>query len=145
MELNELSAIQQEIFKALDQMKEKQMISEAVLSKRIRENAKIEGKNKAVIGFKDLEKVFEFMESNGCESVALHLNSANDILIKKEGEFKTLDVDAKKRRLSSEKSMTIFTNADINSKKNSGDKKKHKSRTERKSMNIYADEDEWEI
>ena len=53
--MNDLSPIQKEIAAALEQMKEKYLITEAILAKRVRENAKIQGKNKAGICLKDLE------------------------------------------------------------------------------------------
>ena len=95
--MNELSAIQKEIVTALEQMKEKSLITEANLAKKIRENAKISGKNKAGISLKDLEISIEYLAEKEVP-FALHLNSANDILIKKEDEYKLLEADAKKRR-----------------------------------------------
>ena len=44
--MNELTAIQKEIVTALEQLKEKSLITEAVLAKKVRENTKIQGKNK---------------------------------------------------------------------------------------------------
>ena len=90
-------------------MKEKSLITEANLAKKVRENAKISGKNKAGISLKDLEVCIEYLGENKELPYALHLNSANDILIKKVGsneslsgcaarKWKLLDGDAKKRR-----------------------------------------------
>ena len=83
--MNDLSPIQKEISTALEQMKEKALITEAVLAKKVRENAKIQGKNKAGICLKDLEICIEYLAENKDLPFALHLNSANDILIKKVG------------------------------------------------------------
>ena len=122
--MTDLTPIQKEIVTALEQMKEKSLITEANLTKKVRENAKISGKNKAGICFKDLEVCIEYLGENNQLPYALHLNSANDILIKKVGsdespsssaarEWKLLDGDAKKRRQSSEKSISVLTNGDL--------------------------------
>ena len=115
--MNELTPIQKEIVLALEQLKEKSLITEAILAKKIRENAKIQGKNKAGICLKDLELCLEHLSQNNQLNFALHLNSANDILIKKEENFKLLESDAKKRRQSSEKSISVLTNSDLQNKK----------------------------
>ena len=125
--MTDLTPIQKEIVIALEQMKEKSLITEANLAKKVRENAKISGKNKAGIYLKDLEVCIEYLGENNQLPYALHLNSANDILIKKVGsdespsscaqrEWKLLDVDAKKRRQSSEKSISVLTNGDLRQK-----------------------------
>ena len=125
--MTDLTPIQKEIVTALEQMKEKSLITEANLAKKVRENAKISGKNKAGICLKDLEVCIEYLGENNQLPYALHLNSANDILIKKVGsdespsscaqrEWKLLDVDAKKRRHSSEKSISVLTNGDLRQK-----------------------------
>lgn len=90
--MNDLTPIQKEIAAALEQFKEKSLITEAVLAKKVRENAKIQGKNKAGICLKDLEVCVEYLAENNQLQYALHLNSANDILIKKENEWKLLKV-----------------------------------------------------
>ena len=137
--MNDLTPIQKEIVNALEQMKEKSLITEAVLAKKIRENAKILGKNKAGICLKDLEVCIEYLAENGQLTFALHLNSANDVLIKKEEAWKLLEGDAKKRRQSSEKSITVLTNGDL-CQKNSGGKPT-KKRTDRKKMDYRDFED----
>lgn len=125
--MTDLTPIQKEIVTALEQMKEKSLITEAKLAKKVRENAKISGKNKAGICLKDLEVCIEYLGENKELPYALHLNSANDILIKKVGsdespsscaqrEWKLLDGDAKKRRQSSEKSISVLTNGDLRQK-----------------------------
>jgi len=118
--MNELTPIQKEIVTALEQMKEKSLITEANLAKKVRENAKISGKNKAGICLKDLEVCIEYLGENNQLPYALHLNSANDILIKKEESWKLLDGDAKKRRQSSEKSISVLTNGDLRQKASGG-------------------------
>jgi hypothetical protein len=137
--MNELTPIQKEIVLALEQLKEKSLITEAILAKKIRENAKIQGKNKAGICLKDLELCLEHLSQNNQLNFALHLNSANDILIKKEENFKLLETDAKKRRQSSEKSISVLTNSDLQNKK--ATKPISKKRTDRKKMHFNDIED----
>ena len=128
----DLTPIQKEIVTALEQMKEKSLITEANLAKKVRENAKISGKNKAGICLKDLEVCIEYLGENNQLPYALHLNSANDILIKKEAVWKLLDGDAKKRRQSSEKSISVLTNVDLRQKASGG--KVAKKRNDRKKI-----------
>ena len=137
--MNELTPIQKEIVLALEQLKEKSLITEANLAKKIRENAKIQGKNKAGICLKDLELCLEHLSQNNQLNFALHLNSANDILIKKEENFKLLESDAKKRRQSSEKSILVLTNSDLQNKKSA--KPTSQKRTDRKKMHFNDIED----
>lgn len=118
--MTDLTPIQKEIVTALEQMKEKSLITEANLAKKVRENAKISGKNKAGICLKDLEICIEYLGRNKELPYALHLNSANDILIKKEDIWKLLDGDAKKRRQSSEKSISVLTNGNLRQKASGG-------------------------
>ena len=131
-----LTPIQKEIVTALEQMKEKSLITETNLAKKVRENAKISGKNKAGICLKDLEICIEYLGENAQLPYVLHLNSANDILIKKVGSdgetWKLLDGDAKKRRQSSERSISVLTNGDLRQKSSGG--KGSKKRTDRKKM-----------
>ena len=137
--MNDLTPIQKEFVAALEQMKEKALITEAVLAKKVRENAKIQGKNKAGICLKDLEICIEYLAEKDL-TFALHLNSANDILIKKEDEYKLLEVDAKKRRQSSEKSISVLTNGDLRQKASGS--KTPKKRSDRKKMDYRNFEDE---
>ena len=137
--MNELTPIQKEIVLALEQLKEKSLITEAILAKKIRENSKIQGKNKAGLCLKDLEICLEHLSQNNQLNFALHLNSANDILIKKEENFKLLESDAKKRRQSSEKSISVLTNSDLQNKKST--KQISKKRTDRKKMHFNDIED----
>lgn len=137
--MNELTPIQKEIVIALEQMKEKSLITEANLAKKVRENAKISGKNKAGICLKDLEVCIEYLGENNQLPYALHLNSANDILIKKEESWKLLDGDAKKRRQSSEKTISVLTNGDLRQKASGG--KSTEKRNDRKKMDYRDVED----
>ena len=145
--MTDLTPIQKEIVTALEQMKEKSLITEANLAKKVRENAKISGKNKAGICLKDLEVCIEYLGENNGLPYALHLNSANDILIKKigsdgeAGKIKLLDGDAKKRRQSSEKSISVLTNGDLRQKASGG--KVAKKRNNRKKMS-FRDVEEME-
>ena len=166
--MNNLTPIQKEIASALEQLKEKSLITEAALAKKVRENAKIQGKNKAGICLKDLEACIEYLAENNQLNFTLHLNAANDILIKKAGSdsdaaktarqsvlsessdscaaktsWKFLEGDAKKRRQSSEKSISVLTSGDLKEKgsnKSSGSKTA-KKRTDRKKLNYRNFED----
>ena len=138
--MNDLTPIQKEIVASLEQMKEKSLITEAVLAKKVRENAKILGKNKAGICLKDLEIGIEYLAEKDL-IFALHLNSANDILIKREDTYKMLEADAKKRRQSSEKSISVLTSGDLRQKASGG--KTPKKRNDRKKMD-YRDVEDYE-
>lgn len=129
MELTDLSPIQTEIVKALEKIGEKSRFSEAILAKKIRENAKIDGKKNAGISLNDLEKALSYFEDNNLAFYSVIMNSANDLLIEKSVESSPLSEEARSRRLRSEKSRVIFTNSDLNSKKSS--KKPQKSKRER--------------
>ena len=142
--MNDLTPIQKEIVTALEQMKEKSLITEAVLAKKVRENAKIQGKNKAGICLNDLEVCIEYLAENNQLQFALHLNSANDILIKKDNEWKLLESDGqsrllKKRRQSSEKSISVLTSGDLRQKNSGG--KGLKKRNDRRKVNFRNIED----
>ena len=82
--MKDLTLIQKEIAGALEQLKERSLITEAVLAKKIRENAKIQGKNKAGIFLKDLETCVEYLGENNQLYFSIHVNSANDVFLKKE-------------------------------------------------------------
>ena len=137
--MTELSPIQKEIASALEQLQEKSLITEAILAKKVRENTKIQGKNKAGISLKDLDICIEYLAENKGPLYALHLNSANDILIKKEEAWKLLEGDAKKRRQSSEKFMSVLTNGDLRSKASGG--KGLQKRSDRKKLNVRSYEE----
>ena len=132
--MKDLDLIQKEIATALEQLKEKALITEAVLAKKVRENVKIQGKNKAGISLKDLEVSVEFLAENKQLYFSLHVNSANDILIKKEDAYKPMDSDSKKRRQSSEKSIAVLTNGDLRTKSSGG--KSPQKRTDRKKLSV---------
>ena len=137
--MNELTPIQKEIVTALEQLSEKSLITEAILAKKVRENTKIQGKNKAGISLKDLEICIEHLSQTTQLTFALHLNSTNDILIKKDSAFKLLEPDAKKRRQSSEKSISVLTNGDLRNKSSGG--KSPQKRNDRKKLNFRNLED----
>lgn len=130
----ELNQIQNEILKAIEQHSAKALCTEAIIAKKVRDNNSIDGKQKAGLAVADVEKVVAVLESKNL-FYSVHLNSANDILLKKDTETKYLDQDAKHRRLASEKSMSVLSNGDLSSKKKNKDKPKQK-RTESKKLNI---------
>ena len=145
-----MNLIQDEIAKALVQLSEKSLITEAVVAKKIRENLKLEGKNKAGLCFTDIEAAVINIEENNNLHFAVHLNSANDILIKQAEKAAALEGDARKRRLASEKSMSVLTNGDIKKAqdgKSGGGKngpKPHSKRTDKKKLNINKNYDDYE-
>ena len=122
------------------------MITEAVVAKKIRENLKFNGKPKAGLCFQDVEEAAFYIEENNDLHFSVHLNSANDLLLKQSEKAEGLVPDARKRRLASEKSMSVLTNGDVKtalSGKPDGSKP-YKKRTEKKRMNINKDYDEWD-
>lgn len=132
----ELNKIQKEILKAMEQHAEKSLCTEAFIAKTIRDNIKIEGKNKAGLSLMDIEKVVEVLGNKGA-FYSVHINSANDILVKKDSETKLADADSKHRRLASEKSMSVLSNKDLSQTKKSKGKPKNKpNRTESKKLNV---------
>lgn len=145
-----MNLIQDEIAKALVQLSEKSLITEAVVAKKIRENLKLEGKSKAGLCFTDIEAAVIYIEENNNLHFAVHLNSANDILIKQSEKAAGLEGDARKRRLASEKSMSVLTNGDIKKAqegKSGGGKngpKPHSKRTDKKKLNINKNYDDYE-
>ena len=145
-----MNQIQQEIANALVQLSEKSLITEAVVAKKIRENIKLQGKQKAGLVFTDIEAAINYIEENNNLHFAIHLNSANDILIKQSEAATGLEGDARKRRLASEKSMTVLTNGDVKKAlegKSSGGKngpKPHSKRTDKKRLNVNKDYDDFE-
>ena len=145
-----MNLIQQEIAKALIQLSEKSLITEAVVAKKIRENIKLEGKNKAGLCFTDIEEAVINIEENNNLHFGVHLNSANDILIKQSEKAAGLEGDARKRRLASEKSMVILTNGDVKKAqegKTGGGKngpKPHAKRTDKKRLNVNKNYDDYE-
>lgn len=132
--MKDLTLIQKEIAGALEQLKEKSLITEAVLAKKIRENAKIQGKNKAGIFLKDLETCVEYLVENNQLYFSIHVNSANDVFLKKEDNYKAMDNDARKRRQASEKSISVLTDSDLKGK--SPGMKNLQKRTDRKKIDF---------
>ena len=145
-----MNQIQEEIAAALVHLSEKSLITEAILAKKIRENIKLQGKQKAGLVFTDIEAAVYYIEESKNLHFALHLNSANEILIKQAEAAAGLEGDARKRRLASEKSMVVLTNGDVKKaqeSKNGGGKngpKPHAKRTDKKRLNVNRDYDEYE-
>lgn len=138
MELAELSLIEQEIVKALEACGEKSRFSEAVIAKKIRERAGIEGKKKAGISLVNLENAIEYLEEAGNAHFAIILNSANDVVVEKVTESRPLSQEAHSRRIRSERSMELFTNSDLSKNKNSKPKKNPQKKSKKPD---YFDDD----
>lgn len=139
-----LSPLQLEIEKALKELSQKTTFTEFILAKKVRENAKITEKNKAGIAISDLEAAVDAVAENENIFYSLHLNSVNTILITKSEEMVLISQDAKHRRLSSEKSMSILTNGDLNKNNKGAQKQKSRHRSERKNIRITDDFENWE-
>lgn len=116
MDKTSLSPIQKAILSALEAQGDKAKYPETVLAKKIRSDEGIETKKKAIIALSDLEKVIAYQEENDIAHYAITMNSANDLLIERTEVSKPLSPEAHQRRLRSEKSMTIFTNKDVQKK-----------------------------
>lgn len=140
-EVENLTPIQKEIYKAFNQLSEKASFTEFILAKKIRENLKFEGKRNAGLSLSDILIVCDCLNQEE-KFYSLHINSVNEILIKKETQLCELSLESKQRRQKSEKSMTIFTSRDVSesgkSKKKNGNSGK---RTERKKMSVYDNYD----
>ena len=68
---------------------------------------------------------------------SIHLNSANEYMIKKSQVSVRLESEARHRRVNAEKSMSILTLSDLDSKK-SVKGPKQKKRTESRKISIYS-------
>ncbi len=153
-----LTPLQNQIQAALKNIGERTRFSEAILAKKIREQCKIEGKKKAGIALLDLEKAASYLEKTENIHFSFMLNSANDLLVEKTETSRLLEGEARQRRLKSEKSMSLFTNSDLgadNGKKsarqdvrsnhtNRTSRNSRPARTERKSLNINSNFEDWE-
>ncbi|MBQ0003425.1 MAG: hypothetical protein KBT21_07785 [Treponema sp.] len=133
--MSNLTPIQTEILKAFNQMSEKTSFTEFILAKKVRENIKLDSKKKAGISLNDILTVTEELQNQNI-FYSIHINSVNEILIKKENAPFEIPLEAKRRRQASEKSMSILTTGDLNS---GGSKKtKIKKRNETKKININS-------
>ena len=141
----EMTLIQNELIKALDAMGERNRFTDAQLAKKLREVAKIDGKNKAVIALADLTFAIESIAESG-KIFSITVTSANDLVIERTKTFKEIALENKQRRQRHEKSCSIFTSSDLNqsSDKNRNinlKKKKSTKRAVRESLDVNG---EWE-
>ena len=140
-----MTLIQTELKNALDAMGERNRFTDAQLAKKLREVAKIEGKNKAIIALADLTAAVESLAEEG-KIFSVTVTSSNDLVIERTESLKEIALENKQRRQRHEKSCTIFTNSDLNKaggKKGDGKHRKKAStkRTERESLDVNG---EWE-
>ena len=91
MDFSELTPLQKEIVKALEQSKNRSLITEADLAKRIRQNINFTGKPKAGLSLNDIETAILYAEENQELFYSFHCNSANDLFFRKEDSPKPLD------------------------------------------------------
>lgn len=141
----EMTLIQNELIKALDAMGERNRFTDAQLAKKLREVAKIDGKNKAVIALADLTAAIESIAESG-KIFSITVTSANDLVIERTETFKEIALENKQRRQRHEKSCTIFTSSDLNQSSDKSrninlKKKKSPKRTVRESLDANF---EWE-
>ena len=141
----EMTLIQNELIKALDAMGDRNRFTDAQLAKKLREIAKIDGKNKAVIALADLTFAIESIAESG-KIFSITVTSANDLVIERTETFKEIALENKQRRQRHEKSCSIFTSSDLNQSSDKSrninlKKKKSTKRTVRKSLDVNS---EWE-
>lgn len=140
-----MTIIQNELIKALEAMGERNRFTDAQLAKKLREVAKIDGKNKAVIALADLTAAIKSIAESG-KIFSITVTSANDLVIERTETFKEIALENKQRRQRHEKSCSIFTSSDLNqsSDKNRNinlKKKKSTKRTVRENLDVNS---EWE-
>ena len=104
----DLTLLQKEISAALRQLKNRNLITEAQLIKKIRENVKFFGKNKASLPLNDIEIAIKFLEETEKLYFSIHCNSANDLFFKPEESPKEFEQSHKQRRLKSQKSCELL-------------------------------------
>ena len=141
----EMTLIQNELIKALEAMGERNRFTDAQLAKKLREIAKIDGKNKAVIALADLIFAIESIAESG-KIFSITVTSANDLVIERTETFKEIALENKQRRQRHEKSCSIFTSSDLNDaggNKRVGKNKKKTSpkRTVRENLDVNS---QWE-
>lgn len=141
----EMTLIQNELIKVLEAMGERNRFTDAQLAKKLREVAKIDGKNKAVIALADLTAAIKSIAESG-KIYSITVTAANDLVIERTEAFKEIALENKQRRQRHEKSCSIFTSSDLNqsSDKNRNiilKKKKSTKRTVRESLDVNS---EWE-
>ena len=139
----EMTLIQNELIKALEAMGERNRFTDAQLAKKLREVAKIDGKNKAVIALADLTAAIKSIAESG-KIFSITVTSANDLVIERTETFKEITLENKQRRQRHEKSCSIFTSSDLNqsSDKNRNinlKKKKSTKRTVRESLDVNSE------
>ncbi len=129
-----------ELVRAIESMGGKSRFTDSVLSKKLREISRIEGKKRATVSLADLTAATDYLAGTG-KIFSVTVTSADDLLIECSETLKDISVESRQRRLRHEKSVEIFTNSDLNQKKSIvKSKKKHKTeRTERTSINVYSD------
>lgn len=141
----EMTLIQNELIKALEAMGERNRFTDAQLAKKLREIAKIDGKNKAVIALADLTAAIESIAESG-KIFSITVTSANDLVIERTETFKEIALENKQRRQRHEKSCSIFTSSDLNQSSDKSrninlKKKKSTKRTVRENLDVNS---EWE-
>jgi len=138
-----MTPIQTELVRALEAMGDKSRFTDSVLAKKLREVAKIEGKNKATISVSDLMAAIEELAECG-KFFSVTVTSANDLVIERGECMKEISLENKQRRQRHEKSCSIFTSNDLNQGNAFGKKYKKENnskRTRRESLDVNGN---WE-
>lgn len=142
----DLTLLQKEISAALRQLKNRNLITEAQLIKKIRENVKFFGKNKASLPLNDIEIAIKFLEETEKLYFSIHCNSTNDLFFKPEESPKEFEQSHKQRRLKSQKSMNLLTAKDLQVEKSTAHQRSKKpsptKRTQRTSLSVYGEYEE---
>ncbi len=120
-----MTLLQTELVKALDAMGDRNRFTDAQLAKKLREIAKIDGKNKAVIALADLAVAVEILAESG-KFYSITVTSANDLVIERAESVKEIALENRQRRQRHEKSCIIFTNSDLNTNPSKNPDRKHK-------------------
>lgn len=107
-----MTALQEEIAKALEALSGKSHFTDAILAKKLRETAGIDGKKKAIIALADIMEALDAVAEKGI-IYSVTVTNANDLLLEKAESPKEILLENKQRRQRHEKSQTIFTNADL--------------------------------
>ena len=124
-----LTELQNAIAQALIKIGDKKApYSDSILLKEIRGLCGLENKKNATVRLADLEKAILTLEENNIGFWSVHLDSVNNLLIKKVESVVLLNQEDKSNRLRSEKSMVLLTDKDLKEGKSKGTQKKMKKK-----------------
>lgn len=132
--MSELTSVQKAIAQALVKIGERASpYSDSILLKQIRKDCRLLNKKSATVRVCDLEKAIGFLEEEGSGCWSLHLDSVNNLLIKKVEKVVLLSAEDRSNRLRSEKAMSLLTEKDLQEAQRTGGKNKAFSKGKEKS------------